>query len=50
MIPSRVAPSSNRFTWARPWVMLSMLSERVSIHRTGRPTRSAAAAHTRYSG
>ena len=30
MRPSRVAASSTSWTWARPWVMASMVSERLS--------------------
>src|SRR5438034_1280265 len=50
IVPSRLAPSSTSWTCARPCVMFTMLSERDSIHRTGRPVRTAAAAQTRYSG
>ncbi len=32
------------WTWPRPWVMATMLSERVSVHFSGRPSFRAAAA------
>ena len=35
--PSRVAPSSNPSTIARPWCMATMFSLRVSVQRTGLP-------------
>ena len=43
--PSFVAASCMCATWARPWQVASIASERSSIHFTGAPTlREAAAA------
>ena len=49
-VPSRFAPISTRCTCARPWLRFSMLSDRVSAQRTGRPSAFAAAATIANSG
>ncbi len=49
IVPSALAPISTSWIWARPWVMEIIDSDRVSTHRTGRPSRRAAAAITAYS-
>ena len=44
-LPSLVAASSTCASWARPWQVAIIASERSSIHFTGAPTlRDAAAA------
>ena len=45
-MPPRVAVC----TWPRPWPMATRFSERVSAHRTGRPTRRASSASSSSSG
>ncbi len=48
-MPSALAPISTSWIWARPWIIEIIDSDRVSTHRTGRPSRRAAAAITGYS-
>ena len=48
-MPSRFRPSLAVITKSRPWTSETMSSERVSVHFTGRPSASAAAAVTMYS-
>ena len=49
IVPSRVKPISTCWTCARPWVIATMFSERVSVHFTGRPSSCAAFTATAYS-
>ncbi len=50
MVPSREPPISTSWSWARPWPRATMLSERVSVHLSGRPTRRASQAINSSSG
>ena len=50
IVPSRRAPISTCWTCPRPWVRPSMLSERVSTHRTGRPASIAGLGHRQVLG
>ena len=49
IVPSCFSPISTCWICARPWVMATMFSERVSVHFTGRPSVWAALAATAYS-
>ena len=49
IMPSRRSPISTCCTWARPWVIATMFSERVSVHFTGRASSCAAFTATAYS-
>jgi hypothetical protein len=40
-VPSFLAASVMSWTWPRPWCAMRMLSERVSVHFTGRPSLRA---------
>ena len=42
-VPSLFAPSVTSMIWSRPWWLVVMCSERVSVHLTGRPSRLARA-------
>lgn len=46
IVPSRLPPSLIRLSWARPWVMATRFSARLSAHRTALPDRHAAQATT----
>ena len=50
MRPSRLPPIVACCTWPRPWGMATMFSERVSVQRTGRPTRAGVEAERSSSG
>ena len=40
-VPSRLAVSVTCAVWSRPWWLVVMCSERVSVHLTGCPSRLA---------
>ena len=50
MVPSSCTAASRSATWARPWVVASMCSTRVSVHLSARRWARASAARVTSSG
>jgi hypothetical protein len=48
--PSASSASSASTSWSRPWLSERKLSERESVHFTGRPSSRAACSSAGYSG